>query len=32
MKFATTESRRNYLVSETNYHKAKWFSEKTFKQ
>ena len=26
-KFATTERRRNYLVSETNYHTTKYFTE-----
>ena len=27
IKFATTERRRNYLVSETNYHTIKYFTE-----
>ena len=28
IKFVTTEKRRNYLVSETNYHITKFFTEK----
>ena len=27
IKLVTTDKRRNYLVSERNYHKTKWFSE-----
>ena len=27
IKLATTEKRRNQLVSETNYHTTKWFPE-----
>ena len=27
IKLATTESRRNYLVSEPNYHTTKFFTE-----
>ena len=27
IKIATTEKRRNYLVSETNYHATKFFTE-----
>ena len=27
IKLVTTNERRNYLVSEPNYHTAKWFSE-----
>ena len=27
IKFATTESRRNYLVSEPSYHTTKFFTE-----
>ena len=27
IKFVTTERRRNYLVSELNYHTAKFFNE-----
>ena len=27
IKLVTTEKRRNYLVSEPNYHATKWFSE-----
>ena len=27
IKLAATDKRRNQLVSETNYHTAKWFSE-----
>ena len=27
IKIATTEKRRNYLVSETNYHTTKFFTE-----
>ena len=27
MKLVTTERRRNYLVSEPNYHTAKFFTE-----
>ena len=27
IKLVTTEKRRNRLVSESNYHTAKWFSE-----
>ena len=28
IKLVTTDKRRNRLVSESNYHTAKWFSEK----
>ena len=28
IKLATTDKRRNQLVSEPNYHTIKWFSEK----
>ena len=27
IKWVTTDKRRNQLVSDTNYHKTKWFSE-----
>ena len=27
IKFVTTDKRRNYLVSELNYHTAKFFTE-----
>ena len=27
IKLVTTDKRRSHLVSETNYHKTKWFSE-----
>ena len=27
IKVVTTDTRRNQLVSETNYHTTKWFSE-----
>ena len=27
IKLVTTDKRRNQLVSETNYHTAKWFSK-----
>ena len=26
-KLVTTDKRRSYLMSEPNYHKAKWFTE-----
>ena len=32
IKLATTERRRNYLVSEPNYDTTKFFSEKRLKQ
>ena len=28
IKLVTTDKRRNRLVSESNYHRTKWFSEK----
>ena len=28
IKFVTTDKRRNRLVSEPNYHRTRWFSEK----
>ena len=28
IKLVTTDKRRNQLVSEPNYHRTKWFSEK----
>ena len=30
IKLVTTEKRRNYLVSEPNYHTQKFFTEKLF--
>ena len=30
VKFVTTERRRNYLVSETNFHTTKFFTETLF--
>ena len=30
IKLVTTNERRNYLVSEPNYHTTKWFSEDLF--